>query len=99
VDERTPLGFLAPRRIDPDAELLQPALGPVAELVVAERRQEDAVAGEPGELNGRHRPSPGRLGEEVARVDDLTGARNPLDASEVGPLDVPDDRDPHRGGS
>ena len=68
----------------------------MAELVVAERGEEQAVAGEPGQLDGRDGAAASRLLPGVQRVHDLARRRHALDTGELDPLDVPDDRDPHR---
>jgi hypothetical protein len=99
MDERTPLGTVAPRRLDADAERLELALAPMPELVVAEGGQEQALARQPGELNRRDGSASRRLLPGVARVDDLARGRHPLDSGELDPLHMPDDGDPHLAGS
>ena len=97
MDERAPLRHRAPGGLDPHAELLKPPLRSVAELVVAERCEEQALARQARELHGGDRSAAARGLPGVERVHDLAGRREPLDAHEVGPLDVPDDGDPGLG--
>ena len=97
VDEGAPLRLGAPGRLDPHAELSQLPLGPVSQLVVAQSRQEEALAGELRELDRGHRSPAPRLLPSPARVHDLSGRGQPLDPSELDPFDVPDDGDPHPG--
>ena len=96
MDERPPLRHGAPRGLDANAELLQPALRPAPERVVAQRGQEQALAGEPRELHRRDRSTAGRVLPGVERVDDLARGRDVLDPCELDPLHVSDDGDAHR---
>jgi hypothetical protein len=74
------------------AELAQAKQRALRELVFAERGYQQRLAGQPRELHGRDRPSARRLFEGLARVDDLAGARDVVDARELNPLDVPNRR-------
>ena len=51
VDKRPPLRLGAPRRLDPNPESLQLSLRAVAEVVVAKRGEEEALAGQARELH------------------------------------------------
>src|SRR5204863_6479234 len=99
VDERSSLRLGAPRDLDPNAQRLQPSLGPAPEGIVAKRREEEALAGEPRQLYGGDRSASRRLLPRLERVHDLPGSRNALHPRELDPLDVPDDCHPHRLGS
>jgi hypothetical protein len=67
----------------------------MAELIVPERRDEQAAAREPRELGCRDRAAASRLLPGLGGMDDLAGQRDPLDARKLNPLDVPDDGDLH----
>jgi crotonobetainyl-CoA:carnitine CoA-transferase CaiB-like acyl-CoA transferase len=64
------------------------------ELVVGQRGEEQAVAREPGQLDGCHGAAAPWFRPGVEGVDDLTGGRHALDSGELDPLDMPDDCDP-----
>jgi hypothetical protein len=82
---------------EPEARQLR--LGAVADLVVPERRVQGTTARELGELDGGHGPAPTGLLPELGYVHDLAGRGHVVHASELDPLDVPDDRDSHARGS
>ena len=67
----------------------------VPELVVAERGEELAAAGEPRDLARDHRAAAGRLATTPRRVDDLPGCGQLGHARELDPLDVSDDGASH----
>jgi hypothetical protein len=67
----------------------------VAELVVAERREEMDAAVEVRELDRGDRPAAGRLVPALERVHDLARPGHLLDADELHPLDVADDSEVH----
>ena len=67
----------------------------VAELVVAERGEEVARAGEPQRAARRSPRRRRRARPELGRVRDLPGGRDVVDASELRPLDVTDDGASH----
>jgi hypothetical protein len=92
------LRLRAPRGLHADSLPLELALGRTPEVVVAERGQEQALAGEPRELDRRYGSAAGRLLPRLARVDDLARSRRVAHAREFDPLDMPDDGDPHPGG-
>jgi hypothetical protein len=96
VNERAPLWLVAPGRRHPDAEPLELVRRPAPELVVAERGQEETVAGQPRELDGRDGAASSGLLPGFHRVDDLARGGNVLDARELDPLDVADDGDAHQ---
>ena len=56
---------------------------------------EQALAGEPRELDRGDGAAAGRFLLRLARVDDLARCRRVVHAREFDPLDMPDDRDPH----
>jgi RNA polymerase sigma factor (sigma-70 family) len=95
VREAAPLRLVAEGRLDAHSELPELALGPVPELVIPERREEDDVAGEPQELaRGDGAPS-GGLDPRPAGVHDLAGSRDGFDAGELDPFDMADYSRPH----
>jgi hypothetical protein len=69
--------------------------GAVAELVVAERGEEGAIAGEPGQLHGSDRAAASGFLPRFAGVDDVAGGGHARDADELDPLDMSDDGDAH----
>ncbi len=95
VDERDgPACRLLARRVrDAHAELAQPHERAARRLVVAERRDQQRLPGEPRELHRDDRAAAGRLLERVARVHDLAGARHVRHVRVLDPLDVAHDRD------
>ena len=98
VDERPPLRHRSPRDLDPNAERFQFPLRPSPELIVAERGEEEALARQACELYGSDRPASSRFLPVLERVNDLAGLRHAVYPRELGPLDVPDDSNPHRAG-
>ena len=52
MDKRPPLRLGSPRRLDPNPESLQLSLRAVAEVVIAQGGEEQALAGEARELHG-----------------------------------------------
>src|SRR6476620_6533810 len=68
---------------------------PVAQLVIAERGQEETAPSQACELDGSHCPASGGLLPAVERVHDLARRRHALHARELDPFDVTDDGDPH----
>ena len=95
VREAAPLRLVAEDRLDAYAELTELALCPVPELVVPERGEEEDVAGEPQELACRDGAPSGGFDPRLARVHDLTGLRDGVDAGELDPFDMADYRGPH----
>ena len=95
VDEPPPLRLRAPRGLHADSLPLELALRRTTEVIVAERGQEQALAGESRELDRRYGSAAGRFLPRLARVDDLAGSRRVVHAREFDPLDMPDDRDLH----
>src|SRR5918996_1652755 len=75
MDEGDPLRPVPPGGADGDAEPLELALRPAAEVVLAERREEQRLPVEAGELRGRDRAPPPRLPPPVRRVPELPRAR------------------------
>ncbi len=73
------------------AELL---VGPVSEVVVAQRRVERARAGQLHHLHRRDAPAAGRFLPPLVGVDDLAGKGDGLHPGEVQPLHVPHHGDP-----
>ena len=70
-------------------------LEPAADLVVAERGEEVAGAGQAGELLGGNAPAPARLLPRVRGLRDVAGERHARDAQELDPLGVAHDGDAH----
>ena len=66
-----------------------------AEVIVGERGEEKAGAGEIRELDGRNRAAARGLLPRLERVHDLARRGRMLDARELDPLDVSHDRDVH----
>jgi hypothetical protein len=62
-------------------------------LVVAEGREEGRPARGARKLDDGDAAPAGGFLPRLARLDDLAGRGNALDANELQPLDVPDDRD------
>ncbi len=81
--------------MDGDATRLELLLRAPAELVVGERGEEEARAGEIRELDGRHRATARGLLPRLAGVDDLARGRQFVDARELDPLDMSDHCDLH----
>src|SRR5438874_1168759 len=93
IQERESLARRAPgpdHRLDAHTELLQLTARALPELVVAKRRVERAVAGQPRELHGGDGATSGGQGPVALRRHDLPGRRDALDARELDPLDVAD---------
>jgi hypothetical protein len=67
----------------------------MAGVVIAERGQEHALAGQPRELNGSNRAATADLLPGLERVHDLARLRDALDPGELDPFDVADDCHPH----
>jgi hypothetical protein len=63
----------------------------IAELVVAERREEQRLAAEIDELDGRDSAAASCLRPNLRGVDDVARARDGLDARELDPLDMSND--------
>ena len=93
--ERAPLRAVRMAGVDGDAARLELRLRAPAELVVGERREEDARAGEIRELDRGHRATACRLCPGLAGVDDLARGRQLVDARELDPLDMSDHRNLH----
>jgi len=85
----------ADRGSDANVERLELHGSPASEGVVSEGGDEQALAGEGREHHRSHRSAAGRLGPGLLRMDDVAGLRQPLDADEIDPFDVTDDRDLH----
>jgi hypothetical protein len=83
--------------VDREPELLELALRAVAELVVAERREEGGGAGELRELDSGHRASAAGLLPDLPGVDDVAGRRHLGHGGELDPLHVPDHGGAHGG--
>ena len=97
VDEGAPLRLGPEGRLHPQAVRLELALGAVAELVVAERRVERRLAGELRELHRGHGSAAAGLLPDLARVDDVPGARHRGHGGELDPLHVPNHGRAHGG--
>ena len=95
VGERAALRSGRVLRVDGDAERLELLAGAAAELVVGERREQEARAAEVRELDGRDGSAARRLLPRLEGLHDLPGRGHVVDARELDPLDVPDDRDVH----
>ena len=67
----------------------------MTELVVPERRDEQAAAGEARKLDRSDRAASTRLLPGLRGMNDLTGQRDPLDTRKLNPLDMPDHGDLH----
>ena len=91
--ERPALRSGARARVHGDATRLELLARAAAELVVGERREEEARAGEIGELDGRDGTAARGLLPRLERVHDLARRRRMIDARELHPLDVTDDCD------
>ena len=76
--------------MDGDAARLEPARRAPAEVVVGERGEEVARAGEVRELHGGDRAAARGLLPRLARVDDLARPTAAVDARELDPLDMSD---------
>src|SRR5207248_151671 len=97
IDEgdRAALGLTgAPGGLAADAAPAQVLERAPAGLVVAERGQERARAGELAQLHRRDAAAAGGLLEDLGGMDDLARRRDVRHAKELDPLDVPDHRDP-----
>src|SRR5437762_13168767 len=93
--EGAPLRSARVAGVHRDAAPLELLARPSAEVVLGERREEEARAGEVGELDGRHRAAACGLLPRLERVHDLAWPRRVLDAGELHPLHVSDDREVH----
>ena len=78
-----------------DATRLELLARAATEVVVGERGEEKAGAGEIRELDGRDGPAARGLLPRLERVHDLARRGRMLDARELDPLDVSHDRDVH----
>src|SRR5207248_1479712 len=92
VHEGAALGLRPPGGLDTNAELLELPRRSVPELVVAERRQEEALAGEARELDRRDGASARRLLPGLEGMHDLARRGYMVHARELDPFDVADDR-------
>jgi hypothetical protein len=81
--------------VDVEPQLGQPAHGSPARLVVTERREELAPAGEPGELSRDDSAPAGGFRPDLGRVDDLAGLGPARDPRELDAFDMPDDSGTH----
>ena len=95
VRDRAARRRLEPLRVDCDAARGQLLDRAMAELVVAEPREEVARAVEPRHLHGHHPAAAGRHGPRVGRVGDVPGLGHLVHEDELDPLDVSDDRASH----
>ena len=86
---------LEPLGVDGHAARGQLLDGAMAELVVAESREEVARAVEPRHLHGHHPAAAGRHDPRVGGVGDVPGLRHLVHEDELDPLDVSDDRASH----
>ena len=68
------------------------------EVVIAERGEEEALAGQTRKLHGRDGSSACRFLPVLQCLNDRAGFGHGLHPREFGPLDVPDDCYPHRAG-
>ena len=75
-----------------DLELLARA---PSELVVGQGREQEARAADARELHGRYGAAAGRFLPRLERMHDLPRRRDMVDARELDPLDVSDDRNLH----
>jgi hypothetical protein len=94
MDEGPSLRLGPPRRLNPKTQRFELMLRTPANLVVAERGQEQAFARELCELDRSDGTSPRRLLPTVERVDDLARGGQTPDRRELDPFDVADDRNP-----
>ena len=78
-----------------DSALLELLPRAAAEIIIGKRGEEQAGAGEIRELDGRNGAAARRLLPRLERVHDLARRGRMLDARELDPLDVSDDRDVH----
>jgi hypothetical protein len=97
MDEGTPLRLGAVAGLHAHAVLAQLGLGAVTGLVVAERREQDGLAGELAQLHRGHGAAAGRLLERARGVDDLAVLRHVGHLRELAPLHVAHHRCAHRG--
>src|SRR5204863_1958689 len=87
--ERPPLGFRAKRRLDAQSEYAKLLGGTVAELVVAQRGEEDAgVAGQLAHLYRGAGSAAGRNLPGLRCVNDLSSTGNVVDVREFDPFHV-----------
>jgi hypothetical protein len=95
--ERGPAGRVSRRGVELD--LVGPQIRPhvAGDAVVSQRREEEARAGELGELDGGDRASAAGALPGLGGVLDPTGRWDPVDAREPDPFDVADHGQPHRG--
>ena len=91
--ECAPLRLGPPCRLHADAEPLELALGAMAQLVVAERGQEEALSGQPCELDGGDGSTARRFLPGLGGVHDLARRGHAVYTRELDPLDVADDGD------
>ena len=98
VNKRPPLRLGAPHCLDANPESLQLSLRAVAEVVIAQGGEEEALAGQACELHRGDGSAACRLLPALGGLNDLAGFWDPLDPRELGPFHVPDDSDPHRSG-
>jgi hypothetical protein len=97
LDEREPAAGLPRPSGDVCAEpqALQLQVRALAHGVLAEGREEGAVAREPLQLDGGDRAAAGRLLPPLERVGDLPGPGQTVDEAERHPLDVSEHGSPH----
>jgi hypothetical protein len=96
--ERTARWLVPGGCFDPHVERTEPLTGAGPVRVVAERREELAVPRQSRQLNGSHRPAPGRFLEAVGGVDDLAGTRDVVHVGKFDPFDMSDYGCTHRRG-
>ena len=97
IDQRhgSPGLVVADRRVDRQSERRQPSLAQLADVVVADRREQVARAGELRELHGGHGAPAGGLVPRLGRVHDLAGPGHPVDQPERDPFHVSHHRHAH----
>src|SRR5919109_646630 len=95
VSERASLRLVPEYRRNVKAHGGEPLVGPMAQLVISQGREERALACELHQLNGRDRSASGGQIEYVVRVNDLSRSRHARNTRERHPLDVTDDGDLH----
>ena len=93
--ERSPLRLGGPQRVDGHTARLELGGRERPELVMAEGGEESRLADELGQPDHGHGSPARRLLPGLLRMDDLPGRGHALDPSELNPLDVTDNGNPH----
>jgi RNA polymerase sigma factor (sigma-70 family) len=95
--EAAPLRLSTLNGLDAHAEPFELRSCPQSELAFTEGCVERAGSGEASQLDGGDAPTARGLCPPLGRVDDLALGRDPFDAGELDPFDVPDHGDSHGG--